>query len=183
MLKLSEAIRLGAMLRPQAFDGYFKDLGGGVIGSCAMGAALEAIGADACPFAPLEFPEEWHISQPAAHPLLRETDPFRREIGSAPVIGPLAIILASLNDQHKWSRERIADYVQWLEEMQPAFQPLWPGAIMAKVSDVPRNTVDVCVDDGNLYRVCDGYPEDAVPAHAERHPHDSELVGAGRGIP
>ena len=39
-MRLSEAIRLGAMLRPQAFRPLFTD-----DGACALGAALLAVGA------------------------------------------------------------------------------------------------------------------------------------------
>jgi len=40
-LKLSEAIRIGAKIRPQSFSGYWGD-GDGT--SCVMGAAFEAVG-------------------------------------------------------------------------------------------------------------------------------------------
>lgn len=38
-MRLSEAIRLGAMLKPQGFGSYFRHGA-----TCAMGAAIEAVG-------------------------------------------------------------------------------------------------------------------------------------------
>lgn len=38
-MKLSEAIKLGAMNGPQAFDAYTDG-----VGTCALGAALKAVG-------------------------------------------------------------------------------------------------------------------------------------------
>lgn len=40
---LSVAIRAGALLRPQAFYGYAREIEPGVWGTCALGAAYEAV--------------------------------------------------------------------------------------------------------------------------------------------
>src|SRR4051794_2046610 len=50
-MKLSEAIRLGAMMRPQNFGDLYRERPRGILGlteagetSCALGAAFEAVG-------------------------------------------------------------------------------------------------------------------------------------------
>ena len=44
-MRLSEAIRLGAMMHPQAFyHEYAVDTHGKVISTCALGAAAQAVG-------------------------------------------------------------------------------------------------------------------------------------------
>jgi len=90
-LKLSEAIRIGARLRPQAFGGWFVDGG-----SCAIGAALEAVGLrdddmDVRGGVLMEhFPQ---LANPGYTPLARE--------------------IIRLNDGKKMSRESIADWLEW----------------------------------------------------------------------
>ena len=103
-MKLSEAIRLGAMLRPQYQGAYF---GGG--GSCALGAALEAIGRLAynevlqgCS-GDLEFPI---IAVSAGCPIC--TFDVHR----------LGCTVTHLNDEHGWTREAIADWVATIEAQQ-----------------------------------------------------------------
>jgi hypothetical protein len=178
-MKLSEAIRLGAMLRPQAFGGFFKDQGGGVIGSCALAAALEAIG-----WKPLSntsvlirsrgWPGEW-------------TAIINLMVSSRSWPGgeiyqncwmQLGNVISILNDVH-WSREDIASFVENIEDRNPELYP----APQSECSDVSGDAIDIRVHNRYLHRIEDRHAEDAVPAHAERHPHDSVLVGAGRGIP
>lgn len=106
-MKLSDAIRLGALLHPQCFGSMTRWRYGGelpsavgddeVIGTCALGAA-EAAGygdvfysgdADmACPECP-----QW--------------------------TNGLAQVIAHLNDWHRWSREAIADWVATVEPADP----------------------------------------------------------------
>jgi hypothetical protein len=87
-MKLSEAIRLGSMLAPQGF-GFYKDAFGA---SCTIGAAMDA---------------GYDFSQKKA-----------RVITSCPLgcsyaaDESLIIVLAHLNDRHRWTREAIADWVQ-----------------------------------------------------------------------
>jgi hypothetical protein len=101
-MKLSEAIRQGAKLRPQGFNNSFKEIEG-VIHSCAWGAAHEAITGNA------------DVSQGA---IMWKT---HANIVTTSVINPvtkkpriLSLVITDLNDAHKWSREQIAD---WLKEI------------------------------------------------------------------
>ena len=102
-LKLYEAIRLGAMLRPKTKVRLFY--GGG---SCAIGAAMEASG---IPYntklsfeeAEKVFPQLLEIS--VRHPV----DLFRSE---------LKRIIWDLNDNCGWTREQIAT---WLEPIEEAY--------------------------------------------------------------
>ena len=108
-LKLSEAIRLGAMWRPQAF-GVLTD----GVGTCAIGAATEAMGL------PLDDempnPREWDfVLKIRACPVCITHDPDRLNV------------VAHLNDDHRWTRERIADWVETIEaqhEQPVAEQPV-----------------------------------------------------------
>jgi hypothetical protein len=113
-LTLSEAIRLGSMLRPKAVDFFFIDGR-----SCAQGAALEAVGCSpvSCsdggvPYRS-RFIDRW---------------PWVSATASCPVCGGVAKVrslIAHLNNtgihselhikNHGWTREQIADWIQTLE--------------------------------------------------------------------
>ncbi len=108
-MKLSEAIRLGAMIRPQTYNAYFS-LGG----SCVLGAAFEAAGLVKYN----ECKEEVTLS------LISDEWPFvvgRHETAiSCPcclAFGTSYInsILVHLNDYHHMTREWIADWVATIE--------------------------------------------------------------------
>ena len=99
-MNLSEAIREGAKIRRRCRHGYFCRGG-----SCAMGAAWEAVGGceDDITFSNLsdEFP-----------------DLFRLRKITAPVGGEFRNLhgaISHLNDKANWARERIAD---WVEEVE-----------------------------------------------------------------
>jgi hypothetical protein len=102
-MKLSEAIRLGAMDTPQAFYETRDHKGG----TCAMGAALHAIGVVGRPYsATIEF---FPLALKAAdHPLRRDDDWI------------VISIIRDLNDEYKWSRQRIADWVETIEATVPS---------------------------------------------------------------
>jgi hypothetical protein len=113
-MKLSEAIRLGAMNGPQVF-GRLGDLAGG--GTCAQGAAVLAIGLmpDALRGINIQarFIEAFPASViPAQCPKCKENN----------VAGNL---MAHLNNDHLWTREQIADWVEQIERAQePTSQPV-----------------------------------------------------------
>ncbi len=114
MMKLSEAIRLGAMLRPQAFG-----VGADGNGDCALMSAIRAAG---CPGricsagdvsardeepgvveVSFDFPSEWSMGYPSPCPeCARSLVRFK--------------LIAHLNDEHHWTREQIADLVKILED-------------------------------------------------------------------
>jgi hypothetical protein len=105
-LKLSEAMREGAKLRPQGAHLLFSKGR-----SCALGAALEGIG--------LEYSE-------TAHSLgtVRRKFSILRAPKFCPCPVPncedykdnsLTTIVGHLNDDHEWTRERIADWLETIE--------------------------------------------------------------------
>lgn len=110
-LQLSEAIRLGAMLKPQAFGAVVKNGG-----SCALGAALEAVGA--CKSAADGWAEEVFDRWPIA---CRTVDYPGVNFG-----GDRRVLLGSacwiLNDADNWTREQIADWVETIEAQAEAEQ-------------------------------------------------------------
>lgn len=105
-MQLSEAIRLGAMLRPQAFGFYFE-----AGKSCAFGAAAEASGTTSGAWgrADLQIRGQWPwvFTTRARCPACLEPHHVRR-------------IVAHLNNDHRWTRERIAD---WVESYERCVQP------------------------------------------------------------
>lgn len=101
-MKLSEAIRLGAMMRKQAIGAPYRD-----DGSCALAAAAEAVGdgyyalfnQQPCPLWP-------SLVLPNLCPECGRTN-FRAQFS----------LVTHLNDTHAWTRERIADFVERYELM------------------------------------------------------------------
>lgn len=130
-MRLSEAIRLGAMLHPQSFgdllggvqaDGFDKSK---IRRTCALGAAWVASGRGSevtivetdmwTPrgFAPkgaailrLDWPAEWQET------FRLSTDCPEAGCGG---IGTLSGAIQHLNDHHRWTREQIADFVERVE--------------------------------------------------------------------
>ena len=110
-MPLSEAMRIGAMLNPQAV-GAFKDESGA---TCAMGAACEAIGL--CGLLTARYgsiseliPAEWH----------RVLDYYAELECPGFCNGNFRFVsdvIMHLNDVHQWSRENIANWVQSMEEL------------------------------------------------------------------
>ena len=109
-MKLSEAIRAGAEKRPQSKYNFFSIADNGeTVGSCALGAAYEAIfnittndEIDAGRVAELEdITGIYDFEVYENHPVTQEEH-------------HLDNIIISLNDAYQWERERIAD---WLESI------------------------------------------------------------------
>lgn len=103
-MRLSEAIRLGAMLKPQHFGSLRSDDG---VATCALGAAEEASG---------ERWQVWYGQHPAclqdtACPACTYVPRF--DLNQEPTI-------AHLNDTHRWTREQIADWVETIEQQAGA---------------------------------------------------------------
>lgn len=132
MMRLSEAIRLGALLRPKAIGYFFKDGA-----SCAQGAALEATGTryDNNPELSLFY-----------HGMMVTRWPWIRKGAWCPACGlyaPVGGVIPHLNNRlgaHDWPRERIAD---WVETVEPA--DACPSAPEAVDASDPH-----AVDQGNL---------------------------------
>lgn len=123
-MKLSEAIRLGAMHGPQIFGSEFSQ--DGSQGTCALGAAIIAIGAKGVP---CKFPDPnnnarqqregvpmlvvtlpWHILSVEQHC----PDCFWK------IARPIHRLIAHLNDHHRWTRQEIADWVETIEQEESA---------------------------------------------------------------
>lgn len=104
-MRLSEAIRLGAMLKPQAYG----PPSGLVLLKfepriCALAAASLAVGNESLNvfLDGIRWPV---LCRPVQCPVC----------GGVGVLWPLSLIVVELNDQHRWTRERIADWVETLE--------------------------------------------------------------------
>jgi hypothetical protein len=124
MMKFSEAIRLGATLRPQTRGEYFTP---GGRRSCALGAAIDAIGLELVPCDGLArdrdtgkladfkwkyvWPQEW-VAVIMHMTFCPACDVF---------VGEVRGIISHLNDKHRWTRERIAaDFVARVESLLAA---------------------------------------------------------------
>lgn len=127
-LKLSDAMRLGAMLKPQRF-GILSSPDGG---TCAMGAAFDALGglgeligqsnaAWACSAAAL-WP--W-VMTIVRHPVMGDS-----MFHSSGVLN----IIVDLNDRFQWSRERIADWIATIEPQDDATRVETPATIAELVT-------------------------------------------------
>jgi hypothetical protein len=112
-MKLSEAIRLGAMMKPQGFG-----LGSGnrkAERTCALGAAYEAGNVTG----------SWP-SLVQAFPIVKEA-----EEQACPACGETQDgLIAHINDHHRWTREEIADWVEAIEREHDANQQASLGAAM-----------------------------------------------------
>ncbi len=104
MLKLSEGMRLGAMIRGQAFGVAYDGSR-----SCALGAAFEAVGLRDHFQGYMDFENDL------------ENDPWTWADDAkcdCPVCGApdsVAFTIVHLNDTHRWSRQSIADWVATVE--------------------------------------------------------------------
>lgn len=100
----SEAIRQGALLRPQCRELFFADGG-----SCAFGAGMEAVSG--------KFGGEVYATQDL-YPYLRSDAPSRCPTDRACSIEGYDVtsLIFHLNDDHNLSREQIADWLQEYED-------------------------------------------------------------------
>lgn len=108
-MKLSEAIRLGGMMRPQAFGVFYDRI---IDGVCALGAALDVCGA---------LNKDNPIDGKQNH-FLAERFPIVKALHVCPQCGSKGhfheMLIAHLNDTHRWTREQIADWVESIEHAQ-----------------------------------------------------------------
>lgn len=117
-MRLSDAIRLGAMWSPQ---GYLE-LAAKDGGTCALGAAALAMGVDpaaheAMRYAVLEV--RWPVlDDPARCPACSRLKSAWRRFRQEEVY--VEDVIIHLNDDHKWSRERIAQWVEAIERVKYA---------------------------------------------------------------
>lgn len=101
LLTLSTAIRLGAMMHPQCFDAAWeRDVNHRVIATCAIGAAWVA---------------GWHDTSS------RSWTAVDRRIVTCPactIKDFVRALVTHLNDSHRWTREAIADFVEFYETQE-----------------------------------------------------------------
>ncbi len=101
-MKLSEAIRLGATMKPQGFgmDAYGSH-------SCALTAACDAVGLETSNAGITELNRRYAWASS-----VRPMCPACHEHNGHLVTG----MCAHLNDDHGWTREQIAGWVETLEQ-------------------------------------------------------------------
>lgn len=109
MKKLSELMREGSKDTFQAFDDFFDWDHRPLIGCCALGAVLHAVGRDEA--RSTETIETTIFDATGVrvceyrttHPLVNES------------LATVYDIVTSLNDDNKWTREAIADWLQSID--------------------------------------------------------------------
>ena len=129
VMRLSEAIRLGATMKPQGFG---RILSADWDATCAIGAAIDALdlwdqsrdpkfeelygatgsrGGRATKV--IDLPRDWQLAL-ATHASCPACDG---------VSGTLGGLIPHLNDCHRWTRERIADFVELHEGIPTVERP------------------------------------------------------------
>lgn len=111
-MRLSEAIRLGSMLKPKTEGSLWK-----AGKSCALGAACDALGIrqgnddDFSTHAlGVEFP---YLYAAVRCPACRSVQGVWRRLFNEEY--DVEDVIIHLNDDHKWTRQRIADWVATIE--------------------------------------------------------------------
>jgi hypothetical protein len=105
-MRLSEAIMLGSTIHPQGF-GKFRQVGPSGMATCAWGAAHDAVGNH---YGYDDDPENWDWVH----------NPTRVQCPDCGVTRRVqANVIVHLNDDHRWTRERIAEWVATVEPKEP----------------------------------------------------------------
>ena len=107
-MRLSDAMRIGAAIRPQCQGGMFRTSSKGIKYSCAVGAIMEGLTGR---------------SDITVDDFLYATFPIFSKKVSCPVnhqtmmvpTASLGAIIIHLNDNHGWTRERIADWIDTID--------------------------------------------------------------------
>ena len=107
-MRLSEAIRLGAMLSGQARGAFFTERNGETA-TCALGAAANAVGTTEPVL--LRLSKHWPILYSVV-----PSDELPAEFTASPSPQRLAEVIMTLNDVHRWTRTEIADWVSGFEK-------------------------------------------------------------------
>lgn len=113
-MKLSDAIRLGAMLGPQLRGGMYLPSSGG---SCALGAAILAIGKMDDVRRTQQLPNQGGLRFRDITPASWRWIQADRTCPECHAGSPTSTykLIAHLNDSHWWTREQIADWVATIE--------------------------------------------------------------------
>jgi hypothetical protein len=116
-MKLSQAIRIGATKRPQAFKHFFyQETFNDPICSCALGAAYEGFGNKPEPV--IEAFKVWQaidkaLGEDSLHYYI--SSPCPKGCSHYRSGWPIGSLVSHLNDDHHMSRETIADWLETLE--------------------------------------------------------------------
>jgi hypothetical protein len=124
-MRLSEAIRLGSTLNRQGF-GDFRTYGGvNGVRTCALGAALAAVGVTELPTIIADEGVYYALFWRWPYVQVRRVTTCPSGVCGHAAI-PLNELIAHLNDMHRWTRERIADWVATMEptELDASDEPL-----------------------------------------------------------
>lgn len=124
-MKLSEAIRLGAMNKPRGFGGASMATRSATW--CALGAALGAIGRRV-------------TCDLDGYGAVMHVWPFVSAESSCPACAkPTSVveIVWHLNDIHDWPREQIADWVETVERRADAESPAMEPAKATTAASAP----------------------------------------------
>lgn len=126
-MRLSEAIRLGAMLKPQAFGGPADAPLQQQAATCALAAAAEALGLRMLNIFWKSWPWMW-------------VNDFDRQrvcpVCTSDQCHPAGVIV-HLNDVHRWTREQIANFVETFEPA-PALDAVDPHGVSSTGTPTPR---------------------------------------------
>jgi hypothetical protein len=114
-LSLSDAIRLGSLLSDPGITGEMFEGGD----RCALGAACDAVGLP--PMRVIRRGREWsgvpYTVLEESYPILKHgvRHPLREERVR------MTDVIWELNDSCGWTRWQIAQWVEWIERIRPAF--------------------------------------------------------------
>jgi hypothetical protein len=146
-MKLSEAIRKGATMKPQGFRALFQENGlTGAMASCALGAALDGIAS----YRIFDFTAGKVLA--ADFPILGEKPITRHPIGRTNIESTIIF----MNDDLRLTREAIADWVE-KEELEREFREMEKVINANAEKGLPQDTG--IVSDSSLH---DGLGEVAV---------------------
>jgi hypothetical protein len=124
MMRLSEAIRMNGMMKPQGFGG---DSIASLDAPCALGGALQSIGKqpELREFGFSRVTEAWPWSERQ-----RAYCPACQDAAAQATL--VRNVIWQLNDRHHWTRSQIADYVELIEPAETSSSQ--PSEILTEVS-------------------------------------------------
>lgn len=131
-MKFSEAIRLGSLLRPQAFYEYASADGR----TCALGAAMEAVGVtprygegmsgEEVMYKELQTTADWlewrrdMTGKNPPCPVCGDMEYHGHTPDGQVVKRNVSSVVIHLNNDHRWTREQIAE---WVATFEPVHRP------------------------------------------------------------
>lgn len=120
-MALSDAILLGSTKHPQAIDGYYRTVDGKLSETCALVAAVDCVGL-------MDEVIEKHatIDMGDVFPILATRMDKCPSCHSDHIVvngwytkfTELVEVIMHLNDDHRWSRPRIAEWVKTIEQAE-----------------------------------------------------------------